>query len=236
MSFSFSILLHAMGETLGISVPAVVRAQLGSLTKEQCDRKLERWSARLLKRADVQLHVMRQQRIAHLRPPFIVISNHQSLYDIPVWFQVLPFSVRMAAKKELFSVPIWGRAMQVAGFVQIDRKDSQRAHQALAAAGEQMRADQVSLVIAPEGTRTTTGQLLPFRKGAFSLSQTTGIPILPLAIDGTIRVHKSGELLVHRGQTVTVHILEPLLPVDYASVEDFRDAGERVIRAALTAQ
>jgi len=234
MSFSVSILLHAMGETLGISVPAVARAQLGLLTKEQCDRKLERWSKRLLKRANVQLIVSGQEHIARLDPPFIVISNHQSLYDIPVWLQALPFSVRMAAKKELFSVPIWGRAMQVAGFVQIDRKDRQRAHEALAAAGEQMRSDQVSLVIAPEGTRTTTGELLPFRKGAFSLSQTTGIPILPVAINGTMRVHKSGDLVVHRGQTVSVKILEPLWPGNYRTVEDFRDAGQTAIREALT--
>ncbi len=233
MSFSFSILLHAMGETLGISVPAVVRAQLGSLTKEQCDRKLDRWSKRLLARANVQLIVSGQEHIAHLGPPFIVVSNHQSLYDIPVWLQALPFSVRMAAKKELFSVPIWGRAMRVAGFVQIDRKDSQRAHQALTAAGEQMRTDKVSLVIAPEGTRTKTGQLLPFRKGAFNLSKTTGIPILPIAIDGTMRVHKSGELEVHRGQTVTVKILEPLWPSHYATVEDFRDAAQQLIQQAL---
>jgi 1-acyl-sn-glycerol-3-phosphate acyltransferase len=124
--------------------------------------------------------------------------------------------------------------MRVAGFVQVDRKDSQRAHEALAAAGAQMRTDQVSLVIAPEGTRTRTGQLLPFRKGAFSLSQTTGIPILPVAVDGTIRVHKSGELKVHRGQTVTVKILQPLWPGDYATVEDFRDAGQRMIQQALS--
>lgn len=233
MSFSGWILLHAAAQTLRISAPAILHAQRGTLTTQECDDKLAAWSKRLLDRAGVQLTVRGLEKLADTSPPFIVISNHQSLYDIPVWFQALPFSLRMAAKKELFSVPIWGKAMEAAGFVKIDRKNKQSAYQALILAGDEMRTQQISLVIAPEGTRTTTGQLLPFRNGAFVLSRTTQIPILPVAVFGTMHIHKSGERVVHTGQQVSVHILPPLFPENHTSIDEFRETGQRVIREAL---
>jgi len=238
--FSFSpvsdlpigILAHAVVCTLGISVPAVWHAWRGTLTPAICDEKLHKWSRQLVDRAGINVVVHGQDVLLTHQPPFIVISNHQSLYDIPVLFQALPLSLRMAAKKELFSFPIWGRAMTAAGFVKIDRKDRERAHEALRAAGLAMSEQKLSLMIAPEGTRSVTGQLLPFKNGAFHLAKATGLPILPVFIDGTILAHKSGDFTVHRGQTVHVHILPPLLPAQFESADAMRAEALRILQQA----
>ncbi len=232
--FSVGIMAHAITETLLISLPAVVHAGRGTLTRKMCDDKLRHWAEKLLVEAKIELVVSGEEHLSGQAPPYVVIVNHQSLYDIPVLFSALPFSLTMAAKKELFSVPIWGQAMRVAGFVEIDRKNSERAYEALQLAGQRMNEEQLSLMIAPEGTRSPNGELLPFKNGAFSMSKITGHPILPVVIDGTIRVHRRGDLVVHPGQTVHVRILPPLFPNSFVDVESFRDAGRRCIETALS--
>lgn len=232
-SISVDILAHAVRETLAISLPAVWRGVRGTLTPQFCDTKLSSWSARLLDRAQIELSVSGHEQLRATPPPYIVVSNHQSLYDIPVLFQALPFSLRMAAKKELFNVPIWGQAMKASGFVKIDRSDGKRAREVLHAAGARLRAEQSSLLIAPEGTRSIDGKLLSFRSGAFKVAKITGLPLLPVAISGTIKVHRSGELTVHQGQHVHVQILPALLPEQFSSIDDLRAAARSAIETAL---
>ncbi len=230
---TLGILAHAIRETLKISVPAVWDAQRGTLSRQLCDERLRSWSKNLLDKAQLELVVSGLEHLGQVEPPFVIVCNHQSLYDIPVLFQALPLSITMAAKKELFSVPIWGKAMEVAGFVRIDRKNSDRAYEALQAAGQRMSNEKLSLVIAPEGTRSPTGRLLPFKNGAFHISKVTGHSILPVALDGTIRVHRTGENVVHLGQEVRVRIGAPLHPTDYPTVEEYRDTARASIEASL---
>ena len=211
----------------------MLHARRWTLTREMCDEKLNSWAKKLLDRAKVTLEIFGKESAESSAPPFIVISNHQSLYDIPILFASLPLSLRMAAKKELFSVPIWGDAMKVAGFVEIDRKNRDRAREALMKAGQEMKEQGVSLMVAPEGTRSRSHDLLPFKNGAFRLSMVTGFPILPVAINGAVRVHRSGEWVVHRDRTVKVQILAPLFPKEYESLDAYREAGRRVIEEAL---
>ncbi len=118
LGMSIGHLLRAAGVTLRISVPTLFDALLGRLTAEVCDTRLDWWSKRLLEQAEVSLQT---SGVEHARgaKAFVVMSNHQSLYDIPALYQSLPFRLRMVAKAELFRIPIWAQAMRVAGFVEL---------------------------------------------------------------------------------------------------------------------
>lgn len=207
---SLAILCHASLATLAISVPTVVDAARGALTRERCDTRLRWWANALLARARVSLEVDGLEALDEDAGPFIVVANHQSHYDIPSLYCALPLRLRMVAKRELFETPIWGRALLAAGFVPVDRTNPRQAVRALHAAGVEMQNHGFSLFVAPEGTRSLDGHVGPFRRGAFDLARITGARILPVAIDGTIRVHASGSWRVGTGKQVVVRILEPI--------------------------
>jgi 1-acyl-sn-glycerol-3-phosphate acyltransferase len=176
-----------MAETLAISVPTVVDAARGKLTKRACDDRLSSWSTRVVEHLGMRIEVEGREHFDP-RATYLVMSNHQSHYDIPVLFHVLgpPHgeSLRMIAKIELFSVPFFGRAMREAGFIAIDRDSRASAIRSLKRAKETMRSG-VNVWIAPEGTRSPTGALLPFKKGGFHLAIDVGEAILPVTIQGT---------------------------------------------------
>ena len=205
MAPSFDVLARAAVETHRISVPTLVQAAQGTLTSQICDERLDQWSARLLRQAGIRLEVTGTENLVH-GEPFIVMSNHQSHYDIPTLYQALKIPLRMVAKKEIFRIPFMAGAMRAAGFVEIDRKDPQRAIRALRMAHAQL-GDAVSLWIAPEGTRSKTGRLGTFKKGGFHLAVDGGMRILPVAIDGTRFALPAGGITVTRGATAHVTIL-----------------------------
>ncbi len=190
--------------TARISFPTVVDATIGRLTPEQCDARLDWWSRAVLRDADVDL-VVRGREHAEGGQPFIVMSNHQSLYDIPVLFQSLPGRLRMVAKAELFRVPVWGQAMHAAGFIRVDRSDHRQAVASLRA-GSSMLQDGTRVWIAPEGTRSKSGQLAAFKSGGFRMALETRTPILPVAIDGTRHVLPAKGFVVQQHQRVVVTV------------------------------
>jgi len=230
---SLGTISHALIETAKISLPAVWRAQRGTLTDASCDDMLRSWSGRLLDHAEVKLEVSGLSLLLPGAASYVVMSNHQSLYDIPALFVALPLSLRMAAKAELFSVPVWGRAMTAAGFVKIDRKDPERARAALAEAGISMQQRGLSLAISPEGTRSPDGVVRRFKRGGFEFAKATGFPILPVAIDGTRHILAKGKGRVQRGQVVRVSVLAPLAPPDFTDFERLRESVRSRIAAAL---
>ncbi len=142
------------------------------------------------------------------------MSNHQSLYDIPVLFQTLDLRVRMVAKTELFKVPIWAQAMRASGFVEVDRKNRHRAMESLDNARTAL-ASGTSIWIAPEGTRSDTGELLPFKKGGFHLALGTGARILPVSIDGTREALVARGFRVRNGANVRVTVHPPVNPKEF---------------------
>ncbi|HET9959050.1 MAG TPA: lysophospholipid acyltransferase family protein [Polyangiaceae bacterium] len=201
-------LAHAAFHTLGISVPTLVDAVLGKSSLQAQDERLIAWSRRVLNFAGVGLDVTYE---AELSPDeaFVVMSNHQSLYDIPVIYSALQRRIRMVAKKELFSVPIWGRAMREAGMVELDRGN----HRAALASLDNARAAVargISIWIAPEGTRSPDGRLANFKRGGFRLAIATGARILPVTIDGTRNVLAAQSRIVHPNQSVRVVVHEPV--------------------------
>ncbi|MGD8834132.1 MAG: lysophospholipid acyltransferase family protein [Desulfobacteraceae bacterium] len=144
---------------------------------------------------------------------YIYMSNHQSNYDIPVLYSALPVQFRWLAKAELFKIPIFGRSMRGAGYISIDRSNRKSAFQSLDQAAGMIR-NGTSVMIFPEGTRSTDGQLLPFKKGGFVLAVDAGVPIVPITISGTHEVMPKGRLLIRR-RRVTINVGLPIRTSDY---------------------
>ncbi len=203
-----------VAETLRISVPTVADALLGRLTRRACDRRLSDWSRRLLREAAIDLDVRGLPHATSTSETFVVMSNHQSNFDIPVLFQVFPGSMRMVAKTELYRIPIFGAAVRAAEFIEVDRKDKERARQSIELAKQRLGSG-VHVWIAPEGTRSTTGRLAPFKKGGFVLALDTGARILPVTLDGTRFVLPPHSPRVHRGKRVTVQFHPPIDVASY---------------------
>ncbi|MDP9034074.1 MAG: 1-acyl-sn-glycerol-3-phosphate acyltransferase [Myxococcota bacterium] len=180
---SLALSLRNIYETLAISWPTVVDALRGRVTKATCDERLARWSRAVVENAHLRLQVVGRD---NMKPgeTYLVMSNHQSLYDIPVLFHVVGPNIRMITKEELFRVPIFGGAMAAAGFISIDRSNRNTAIRSLERA-RALLASGTHVWIAPEGTRSRTGELLPFKKGAFYLALESGLPILPVTLRGT---------------------------------------------------
>lgn len=224
MSIADSI--YAVAQTLRISAPTVVESVLGRLDLETCDARLEEWSAQVVARTQMDLRV-------HGREPdwdraYVVMSNHQSHYDIPVLFRVVRGRMRMVTKTELFKIPIFGKAMRDAGFIEIDRGDRERAIASLAHAAAQLRSG-THVWIAPEGTRSKDGSIGSLKKGGFVMARQTGLAILPIAIRGTIHVLPRGTTSTRTGQRVDVTYGTPIetqdtsVPIDalMSQVRDF---------------
>ena len=222
-------LMHAVIETGRISAPTLVEAALGKLSPAACDLRLEQWSARILERAGIELKTVGLEH-APAGEAVVVMSNHQSLYDIPVLYRALKRPLRMVAKDELFRVPLWGSAMRRAGFVGVDRKDRARAIESLSAATEALSCG-LSIWIAPEGTRSEDGRLGPFKRGGFHLAEDAGARILPVTVIGTGQVLSARSHQVHDGVSVTVVLHPPVDPRKYGP--EHRDELVAAVRAAI---
>jgi 1-acyl-sn-glycerol-3-phosphate acyltransferase len=226
-------LARAVVETARISAPTIAEGLTGALTPEVCDERLAEWSRRLLLQAKITLRV---EGLDRARTPgetdetFVVMSNHQSHYDIPVMFQALRRRVRMVAKQELFKIPGWGPAMRMAGFVEIDRKNRVAAIQSLESA-KQALSHGTNIWIAPEGTRGPGDKLLPFKSGGFHLALGAGARILPVSIDGTGRVLAARGRTVTEGVEVRVTVHEPVEPSQYGA--DRREELTQRVRQAI---
>jgi 1-acyl-sn-glycerol-3-phosphate acyltransferase len=220
---------HAVWQTLRISLPTIWEGLRGTLTQEACDRRLSEWSGAILRRAHIELEVVG----AELAPPgesFVLMSNHQSLYDVPVIYQALARRIRMVAKQELFRVPIWGRAMRRAGFIALDRQSRERSRSSLMASADVL-GQGTSIWIAPEGTRSRDGALGEFRKGGFHLALQSGCRILPISVVGTRQVLPAKGLHITDGCRVRVVIHPPVDPRPFG--EERKSELIALVRSAI---
>jgi 1-acyl-sn-glycerol-3-phosphate acyltransferase len=216
---------HAVWHTLSISVPTVWEGLWGTLTPEAVDARLQRWSKAIVERAHIRLRVQGLEH-APAAESFVLMSNHQSLYDVPVIYQSLQRRIRMVAKQELFRVPIWGRAMRRAGFIALDRQSRERSRETLLASASVLQAG-TSIWIAPEGTRSKDGRLGEFRKGGFHLALQSGCRILPISIAGTRAVLPAKGAHITDGCEVDVVVHAPIDP------RPFGDGGREQLIAQV---
>jgi 1-acyl-sn-glycerol-3-phosphate acyltransferase len=225
---SLLLSLRNVYETLAVSAPTVVDAARGRLSRETCDQRLESWSSHVMRNLAIALTVRGRENLAP-GTTYVVMSNHQSHYDIAVLYDILGGNVRMVAKKELFDLPVFGRAIREAGFVSVDRGNTESAIASLAGAKQHL-ASGTHLWIAPEGTRSPTGELLPFKKGGFHIALDMQAPVLPITIRGTRDALRAKGVRSRAGVEVEVTIHPPI------DTKRFRGMDRKAARDALMAE
>ena len=146
----------------------------------------------------------------HLDPSTAVVfcCNHQSNIDPPILFQALHPRLHILFKRELTRLPLLGRAFQIGGFVPIDRHSREHSMAAIEQAAESLRQGN-SFLTFPEGTRSRTGDLLPFKRGPFLMALKAQVPVVPVAISGGTASMRKGSPIV-RPTVVTVHVGMPV--------------------------
>jgi 1-acyl-sn-glycerol-3-phosphate acyltransferase len=201
--------LRVLGAMARITGPSLVDLVRNSLDREVVDERA-RWFGREVVRAlGVDLVASGANKVPTDRA-YVYMSNHQSHLDIPMLYATLPSrTIRMLGKKELFQIPVWGRGLQAAEFIAVDRSNHERAMESIDRAASLIR-DGVSIYLAPEGTRSVTGKIGPLKKGGFHLAKDTHTPIVPVAIKGTIDILPRGGRVMHTNKRVEVTIGAPI--------------------------
>ncbi|UCF41440.1 MAG: 1-acyl-sn-glycerol-3-phosphate acyltransferase [Gemmatimonadota bacterium] len=171
------------------------------------DRIGRTWSAKVLKVAGVAVRTQGMDRVPRDQP-VVFVSNHQSFFDILALSATLPGTMRFVAKKELAKVPIFGKAMRSAGHIFIDRQNRAKAFDAYEEAAQAVREGMCAVVFA-EGTRSRTGNLLPFKKGPFVFAIASQVPLVPIYCAGTFDILPKGSIWV-RPKPVTLMFGEPI--------------------------
>jgi putative phosphoserine phosphatase/1-acylglycerol-3-phosphate O-acyltransferase len=157
--------------------------------------------------AGVRLNVQGEENLWSHRPA-IFVFNHQSQFDMPIMGALLRKDFTGVAKRSLQANPVFGPIGYLARVAFIDRSDPEAAREALEPVVKALK-EGTSLAVAPEGTRSGTGALLPFKKGPFHLAIQAGVPLVPIAIKGSGRVLAPHSIHVRPGP-VEVRVLSPV--------------------------
>jgi 1-acyl-sn-glycerol-3-phosphate acyltransferase len=144
----------------------------------------------------------------------VIVANHVSHLDAPVLLQALGVDFRAVAKKEVFYVPVFSTVLRFAGFIEVDRAERAQATRAIARAVEALKRGSCFLIF-PEGTRSRTGELGPFKKGGFVVAMDAGSRIVPVALQGTRELMPRGGFRIRPG-TVRVRVLDPVMAGSYS--------------------
>lgn len=137
--------------------------------------------------------------------PVIVMSNHQSNFDILALQGYFPRRLSWIAKRELFRIPVFGASMRQGGYIPLDRGHGRKALKSIDEAAQQIRAG-ASVIIFPEGTRTRDGKLLPFKRGGFMLAARAGVPVVPVTLRGSFEINPGGSLRLYPFRKVEIRI------------------------------
>jgi 1-acyl-sn-glycerol-3-phosphate acyltransferase len=157
-----------------------------------------------------------------------ILGLHGQSFEFSGWasFLVIPQSVRVILKKEIFRIPIIGWAMRFVGFVPVDRKGVKSGRLSIERATRLIKKKHYSYLIFPEGTRSLDGQMQPFRRGAFFLAVNSQVPIVPITLEGSFELMPKGSSSAKKG-TVRV-VFHEAVPVQGCGEEDIPQLIEKV--------
>lgn len=183
-------------------------------------RLARRWGRVVCWICGIRVKVEGLEKIANLGP-CIFTSNHLSYMDTPVVVASIPVNFRFMAKQELFKIPFLGAHLQKAGHISVPLEDPRASIRSLSHAARVIHERHLSVLIFPEGGRSETGELQPFKEGAAYLAIKAGLPVVPVALCGTYEVLRMHSLHV-RGGPVRVRIGDPISTTGLRS----QDRGE----------
>ncbi|MBO4690899.1 MAG: 1-acyl-sn-glycerol-3-phosphate acyltransferase [Paludibacteraceae bacterium] len=170
----------------------------------------------------------------HIQPgqSYVFVANHQSMFDVWLVYGWLPVIFKWLMKAELRKVPFIGSGCKAAGHIFVERRSAKAALASLKEVEKQLTGG-VCTVIFPEGTRTLTGEMGRFKRGAFQIAIDLGLPVIPLSLDGCYDVLPKGRLYVKR-HPVHMHIGEPIDLKQFKNAEGNID-GDAAIEAVRNA-
>ncbi len=228
---AFVVVLIALGYILIVGTPFVIHAAITGNTDPLYG--IARWGTKLvLWLGGVRLEVNGREKIP-AGHAVVFMPNHQSNYDGPALFSILP-PILVLGKKEFFRVPVLGRAVLLRGFVPVDRRDRDKAIEAVEAAVKRLKAGH-SFLVFPEGTRSRDGRLQLFKKGAFVMAIKAGVPVVPISISGSSKIMPKGKFRITPGTIrITFH---QSIPTSNTTLDDrarLRDEVRQIILRGLS--
>jgi 1-acyl-sn-glycerol-3-phosphate acyltransferase len=172
------------------------------------ERIIRVWSRVWLAVSGTKLEVEGAENIDPKRS-YVVVANHLSTLDIMACLLAVPLPIRFLAKKELFRVPVLAQGMRMVGIIEVDREARGAVHSEVNRQSRELIEKGRSLIIYAEGTRPRNGVMKPFKKGAFTMAISSGLPVLPLSIHGSYEAWPPGTPLV-RGGVIKIILDKPV--------------------------
>ena len=166
------------------------------------------WARMLLRVSFVRLRIEGLEKIDP-KGSYVFVSNHLSYMDTPCILAAIPVQFRFMAKKGLFKIPFLGYHLSRAGHISVPRDNPREAVKSMAEAGRIIRERGISILIFPEGGRSSNAKLQPFREGAFYIAINAGVQVVPVAISGSEKVLPFGSGTVSPGK-VLLRIGDPV--------------------------
>jgi 1-acyl-sn-glycerol-3-phosphate acyltransferase len=223
------LFLWALMATLILCIPVIIAALL-SRTGNLAFSLSKIWAYIMLAVSFVRTEIKNKEKILKGQS-YVIISNHQSQYDILALVTTLGIQFRWFAKKEVLKIPIFGYALYASRNIFLDRSNTARAIESINKGMERLPHD-ASVMVFAEGTRSADGRIQEFKKGGFMAAIIRRIPILPVTVNGSRRILPKGDLVVKPGK-IQIVIGDSIDTAGYTTdtVQELIDKTRRVIMA-----
>ena len=186
------------------------------------------WARLILRTTGVRARVSGLELLEPHRS-YVLASNHQSIYDIPILFASLPLQLRIVSKASLGRFPFLGWHLRRTGHLLVDRRNPGAD---IVGKMRRLVSEAHSLIVFPEGTRSIDGTLGRFKKGTFLVAIDAQLPVVPVSITGSRHVMKKGRLMVCPGEVqLTIHTPIPTIGVTRGEVREFAARVREVVRS-----
>ena len=166
---------------------------------------------------------------------YVYVGNHRSFVDVGVVYIVFPGNLGFLAKKELFKIPLVSFALRVLGVIEVDRSNSESAALSIERAVDELKSGR-SIILFPEGTRSRSKGMLPFKKGAFVLAIKSHVPIVPFTLIGTDKLIKPDTIFLYPGH-VKMIIHDPIetAGMDLDDRNELLEQAQKVVESTFLA-